>query len=179
MKLIVVERIGPVTAPRIGLAGAEAFNVPDAIDLTAAHVPDQELDVTPEMFVPLPDGQENPFAPTFIPVRPKHDCGKKKNNVMAKMDDLTKFFRKLFGFDNFSEPMARMAEHDNYRMPPTSKMMAAHAGPDEDDNKFHILPFMPGPVRGEGFPPGPDEVSAISLPLPTGPSRPARREMRD
>lgn len=163
MKLIVVERIGPVTAPRIGLAGSEAFNAPAAIDLTAAQVPDREPGVTPEMFVPLPNAEENPFAPTFIPARPKHhDCGKKKNIVMAKMDDLSKFFRNLFGFGSIDEFDMRLVRPnaEYHRMVRPAKMMAAHAGPDEDDNKFHILPFMPGPVRSEGFPPGSDEVSA-------------------
>src|SRR5258708_2941593 len=160
MRLIVVEHIGPIPAPRIGHAGSEAFNAPAKIDLTAAQVPDQEPGVTPEMFVPLPNVQENPFAPTFIPPRPNPpNCGKKKNIVMAKMDDFSRFFRNLFGFgpiDEFDLPLPR------HRAPP-SKMMAAHAGPDEDDNKFHILPFMPGPVRGEGFP---VEVSAYLFPIP-------------
>ena len=156
MRLVVVEHIGPVPAPRIGLAGAEAFNPPAAIYLKGA----QEDGVGPEVFVPLPNNnQENPFNPALIPVDPKqrHGCGKKKNVVMAKMDDVSRFFKELFGFapiEEFNPPLP-VPDHtaERHRVHPGHRMMAAHTGSDEDDNTFHILPFMPGPVQGEDFPP--------------------------
>ena len=178
MRLIIVEHIGPVPAPRVGLAGSEAFHAPDAIDFKVAQVPDQDPGVP--SFVQLPNDQNNPFAPTFIPVEPKrHDCGKKKNIVMAKIDDFSRFFRKLFGFGPIEESnllfnmRIHPTERHDHRTHPGPKMMAAHAESDEDDAKFHILPFMPGPVRGEGFPPpGSDDVSAhfdtTPSHLPTG-----------
>jgi hypothetical protein len=176
----VVERIGPVPAPRIGLAGSEAFNHPAAVDL-------KEGDVGPEVFMPLPNNQENPFGPAFIPVGPKrHGCGnKKKNVVMAKMDDFSRFFRKLFGFapiGEFELPLRRVSENaaERHRMYKGHRMMAAHTGSDKDHNTFHILPFMPGPVQGEGIPPqmpGSDDVSgSLFPPRPSRPSRHARRE---
>lgn len=165
MRLVVVEHIGPVPAPRIGLAGAEAFNQPAAIYLKGA----QEGGVGPEVFVPLPNNnQENPFGPALIPVDPKqrHGCGKKKNIVMAKVDDFSRFFKKLFGsalIEEFDPPLP-VPDHtaERLKVHPGHRMMAAHTGPNEDDNTFHILPFMPGPVQGEGFPPpapGSDDVS--------------------
>lgn len=156
MRLVVVERIGNVPAPRIGLAGSEAFNRPAPIDLKLAQE-GQALDMGPEVFAPFPNDQGNPFGPTLIQVGPKpHDCGKKKNVVMAKMDEVSRFFRNLFGFapiEDFGLPIP-VPDHaaERHTVQPGHRMMAAHAGSDEDNN-FHILPFMPGPVQGEGFPP--------------------------
>jgi len=172
MKLVVIEHMGPVPAPRIGFVGSGAFNPPAAIDIKGVQG-DQELGVAPEVFVPLPNDQENPFGPAFIPIGPKrHGCGKKKNVVMAKMDDLSRFFRKLFGFSPIEEFDLRLPvpEHavERHRVHPGHMMMSAHTGSDEEDNNtFHILPFMPGPVRDEGFPPpasGEDNVSCITFP---------------
>jgi hypothetical protein len=180
MRLVVVERIGPLPAPRIGLAGSGAFNPPAVIDLKGPQE-DHEPSVVPEVFVPLPNDQENPFGPTFIPVGPKHHgCGKKKNVVMAKMDDLSRFFRKLFGFGPIEELALPIPVLDHaaerHRVQPGHKMMAAHIGSDEDNNTFHILPFMPGPVRSEGFPPPPPGSDNVS----TSPShRPPRHGRRD
>lgn len=176
MRFVVVEHIGPVPAPRIGLPGAGAFHPPAAIDLKAS---DQGPDVVSNMFLPLPNNQENPFGPALIPARPKHHgCGKMKNIVMAKMDDFSKFFRKLFGFSPIEEFDLRHFAAERHGEHPVHKMMAAHvAGPDDDNDKFHILPFMPGPVRVEGFPPpGSDDVSALphSHSLPT--AVPARQK---
>jgi len=174
MRLVVVEHIGPVPAPRIGLAGSEAFNHPAAIDLKGAQ--------EGEVFV-LPNNQENPFSPTFVPIRPKHhDCGKKKNVVMAKVDDFSMFLKKLFGFGPIGEPMFRVAEHDHkfgddykYREHKAHRMMAAHAGSDTDDDTLHILPFMPGPVQGEGLPPPPPGSNDVSGSL-FSPGRPGTPE---
>lgn len=167
MRLVVIERIGPVPAPRIGLAGSEAFNRPPAIDLKFTQE-GQALDAGPDVFVPFPNNQGNPFGPTLIPVGPKHHgCGKKKNIVMAKMDDVSRFFRKLMGFapiEEFTLPLPvpdHAAERHNER--PAHKMMAAHTGLDED-NEFHILPFMPGPVQSEAFPPPLPGSEVVSTP---------------
>lgn len=167
MRLVVIERIGPVPAPRIGLAGSEAFNRPPAIDLKLTQE-GQAPNAGPDVFVPFPNDQGNPFGPTLIPVGPKHHgCGKKKNIVMAKMDDASRFFRKLMGFapiEEFSLPLSvpdHAAERHNER--PAYRMMAAHTELDEDKN-FHILPFMPGPVQGEGFPPPQPGSEVVSTP---------------
>jgi hypothetical protein len=165
MRLVVVERVG--------LAGAGAFHgTPEsaAIDLTAIREPAQKADMASEMFVPLPNDQENPFAPAFIQGAPKrHNCNKNKgkNIIMTKMDDFSKFFKELFGFAQIEEihlPLLTDYRPGVHPPVPGPKMMAAHVGSDGDNNNdFHILPFMPGPVRGEGFPPppppGPEGVS--------------------
>ena len=166
MRLVVVERIGPVSAPRIGLAGSEAFNRPAPIDLKLAQE-GQALDVGPEMILPFPDDQGNPFGPALIKVGPKpHGCGKKKNVVMAKMDEFSRFFRDLLGFapiEEFRLPPIPVPDHAaEHKVKPGHRMMAAHAESDEGNN-FHILPFMPGPVQGEGFPPPHSE--GVSTPL--------------
>jgi len=161
LRLVVIERIGPVSAPRIGLAGSEAFNRPAPIDLKLAQE-GQALDVGPEVFLPFPNDQGNPFGPVLIPDGPKrHGCGKKKNVVMAKMDEFSRFFRNLFGFapiEEFGLPPIPVPDHaaERHTVHSGHRMMSAHAGSDEDNN-FHILPFMPGPVQGEGFPPSRSE----------------------
>lgn len=153
-------------APRIGLAGSETFNRPAPIDLKLAQE-GQALDVGPEVFLPLSNDQGNPFDPVLIPGGPKrHGCGKKKNVVMAKMDEFSRFFRNLFGFapiEEFGLPIP-VPDHaaERHRVHSGHRMMAAHVGSDEDNN-FHILPFMPGPVQGEGFPPPRSE--GVSTPL--------------
>jgi hypothetical protein len=182
IRFIVVEHLGPAPAPRIGLAGSEAFHEtpdPAAIELKAPQEPPQKPDVLSEMFVAPPNGHENPFGPALIPAGPKrHGCvkNKGKNTVMAKMDDFSKFFRKLFGFDPIEElrPIQDYSAARGGMHPPLGagpKMMAAHAELDED-TKFHILPFMPGPVRAEHPPPppGPDDVSTHFDTFPPGTS---------
>jgi len=180
MKLVFVERIGP--APRVGLAGSGAFHgIPESVpvDFKAIQGHDQNAGVTPDMFVPFPSDGDNPFAPTFIEDGPKrHGCVKKlpKNTVLSKMEDLTKYFKKLFGFGPIEEFNLPMADYVPERRPthpppiPGARMMAAYAG-SEEDHDFHILPFMPGPVRSEGFPPppppGPDAYSGpVASPRP-------------
>ena len=158
MRLVVVERIGPVPDPRI-VAGSEALNRPAVIDLKLTQE-SHPLNAGPDVFVPFPNDRGNPFGPALIPVGPRPGCGNKKNIVMAKMDDVSRFFRNLLGLAPIKEfvPLARQAEHADHRM------MAAHTRLDEDNN-FHILPFMPGPVQGDGIPPPLPGSEAVSRPL--------------
>jgi len=141
--------------------------------------------VASEILVPLPNDRDDPFAPTFIQSGPKpHDCGK-NNNIkhiaIAKMDEFSKFFRKLFGFEELDLPVFnfRAERHGAHPPVPGPKMMMAHAAPEEDDKTFHILPFMPGPVRGEGFPPPPPPISedSSSSPHPHPPEFHGRQRM--